>query len=427
MEDHMVARGIRVGRLFGIDFRIDWSWVFVFILLTWNLVAVFMAWHPDWTPGGAFLVAVAASLLFFACIVLHELAHSLVAMAQGTRVRSITLFLFGGVSDIEREPKSPSAEILTAVVGPVTSILLGLAFLLTTAGITRASMDNADSAREVFGGLGPLGTLFAWLGPVNVAIGLFNLVPAFPLDGGRILRAIFWAITRDVRKATRAAAFIGGLIGWLFVAAGVGMSFGAYVPFFGTGIGSGLWLAFIGWFIVMAANQASARVDLDEGLAGMTVRQLMQPNIPTVPSDMALDAVVQEYLLRGSDRAVAVVGDGNLLGLVCIADIRNVPPDQWSAIRVSEVMRAADRLTTTSPDRPLSEAFEQMVRQDVDQLPVVTNGQIVGMLRRRDVTRWLELAWRPGMAPPRRETTGSGRPATRAPGSRGDHPIARPV
>jgi Zn-dependent protease len=348
-------------------------------------------------------------------------------MAQGTRVRSITLFLFGGVSDIEREPKSPSAEILTAVVGPVTSILLGLAFLLATSGITGASMETANSAWEVFGGLGPLGTLFAWLGPINLAIGLFNLVPAFPLDGGRIVRAILWAIARDLRKATRGAAFIGGVIGWLFVAAGVGMSFGGYVPFFGTGIGSGLWLAFIGWFIATAANQASARMDLDEALAGMHVGQLMQRDIPTVSPNMLLDAVVQDYLVRGSDRALAIVRDDQLLGLVCIADIRNVTPNQWSAIRVSDVMRPADSLTTTAPARPLSEAFEQMVRQDVDQLPVVANGKLVGMLRRRDVTRWLELAWRPGMARPRPEATGSGRPATRAPGSRGDQPVARPV
>jgi predicted transcriptional regulator len=136
---------------------------------------------------------------------------------------------------------------------------------------------------------------------------------------------------------------------------------------------------------------------------------------------------VQDYLVRGSDRALAIVRDDQLLGLVCIADIRNVTPNQWSAIRVSDVMRPADSLTTTAPARPLSEAFEQMVRQDVDQLPVVANGKLVGMLRRRDVTRWLELAWRPGMARPRPEATGSGRPATRAPGSRGDQPVARPV
>ena len=199
-EDPMNTQSTRVGRLFGIDLRIDWSWVFVFILLTWNLVAVFTMWHPEWTPAAPFWWPLAAAVLFFVCILLHELAHSLVAMAHGTRVRSITLFLFGGVSDIEREPSSPSAELLTAVVGPLASILLGLVFLLLATGMTAASMSGATSAWDVFGRLGPMGTLLAWLGPVNLMIGVFNLVPAFPLDGGRILRAILWAVTRDFAK-----------------------------------------------------------------------------------------------------------------------------------------------------------------------------------------------------------------------------------
>ena len=424
----MISQGIRVGRLLGVDVRIDWSWAFVFILLTWNLVAVFSIWHPDWTPGGIFVVAVAASILFFVCILLHELAHSLVAMAQGTRVRSITLFLFGGVSDIEREPDSPGAEILTAVVGPATSILLGLGFLLATSGITASTMETADGAWQVFGRLGPLATLLAWLGPVNLVIGIFNLIPAFPLDGGRILRAVLWAITRDLRKATRWAAFMGGLIGWFFIAAGIGMSFGAYIPFFGTGIGNGLWIAFIGWFIATAANQTNARMALDEVLAGMNVGQLMQRNIPAVSPDMTLDEVVHDYLVRGSDRAVAVVRDETLLGIACVSDVRQIAPDQWQTTRVSDVMRSVDALTLTSPQRPLAEAFEQMARQDVDQLPVVIAGnRLVGMLRRRDITRWLELSWRPGV--PRAETTGSGRPAARTPGSpaAGHEPHVRPI
>jgi len=425
----MISQGIRVGRLFGVDVRIDWSWAFVFILLTWNLVAVFSIWHPDWTPGGIFVVAMAASILFFVCILLHELAHSLVAMAHGTRVRSITLFLFGGVSDIEREPDSPGAEILTAVVGPATSILLGLGFLMATSGLTAASMETADGAWQVFGRLGPLATLLAWLGPVNLVIGVFNLIPAFPLDGGRILRAVLWAITRDLRKATRWAAFMGGLIGWFFIAAGIGMSFGAYIPFFGTGIGNGLWIAFIGWFIATAANQTNARMALDEVLAGMIVGQLMQRDVPAVAPDMTLDAVVQDHLVRGSDRAVAVVRDDTLLGIVCVSNVRKIPPDQWPTTRVSDVMRNVDELTVTSPQRHLAEAFEQMARQDVDQLPVVIAGnRLVGMLRRRDITRWLELAWRPGGVPGT-ETTGSGGPAARAPGSpaAGQEPHVRPI
>ena len=392
----MISRGTRIGRLFGIDLRIDWSWAVIFILLTWNLVAVFTIWHPDWTSAGVFAVAITASVLFFVCILLHELAHSLVAMAQGTRVRSITLFLFGGVSDIEREPRSASAEVLTAVAGPAVSILLGIAFLVLASGTNLGAVETAEQAQNAFARLSPLGTLLAWLGPINIVIGLFNLVPAFPLDGGRILRATLWAVTRDLRKATQWAAMVGGLIGWLLVAAGIGMAFGARVPFFGTGLASGVWIAFIGWFIASAATQTNARVALDEALAGVSVAQLMQRRFPAVPPDMPLDTVVQDHLLRGSDRAVAVVADDDLLGLVCIADIRAIAPEQWSTMPASAVMRSATSLTTSSPDRPLSEAFEQMVRQDVDQLPVVVGRRLVGIVRRKDITRWLELAWKPG-------------------------------
>jgi Zn-dependent protease/CBS domain-containing protein len=424
----MIAQGTRVGRLFGVELRIDWSWFFIFILLTWNLVAIFAAWHPDWTRGGVFLVAVAAALIFFGCILLHELAHSLVAMAHGTRVRSITLFLFGGVSDIEREPNSPSAEILTAVVGPITSIALGVIFLLLTPGVTGSSLETGTSAWEIFGGLSPLGTLFAWLGPINIAIGMFNMVPAFPLDGGRILRAILWAVMRDLRKATRAAAFVGGLVGWLFIVTGVSMSFGAYVPYFGTGLANGLWLAFIGWFIAQAASRTNARMAIDEALAGMTVAQLMQTEVPTVSPDLPLGTVVQHHLVRGSDRAVAVVQVDVFLGLVCVADIRNVPPEQWETMTASSVMRRADALTMTAPDRPLSEAFESMARHDIDQLPVISGGRLVGMLRRRDVTRWLELVWRGGAAAEPGRAQFSGRPPSRAPGAPPPRePYVRPI
>jgi Zn-dependent protease len=423
----MIGQSTRIGRVFGVDLRIDWSWIFIFILLTWNLFAVFTVWHPNWTPAGIFAMALTASLLFFGCILLHELAHTVVAKAQGTHVRSITLFLFGGVSDIEREPRSPKEEFLTAIVGPITSIALGVVFLAVASVATATPMGTAATAWEGFARLSPLGTLLAWLGPINIMIGLFNLLPAFPLDGGRVLRSILWAINRDLGKATRSASMIGATIGWLLVLAGIGMTFGLYVPFFGTGFGNGLWLAFIGWFIAMAANQANARLALDEALSGITVAQLMQQSIPTVSTDMNLGMVVKDYFMRSSDRAVAVVDGDQFSGLLCIADIRDVPPDQWNSMTAADVMRSADALATTSPDRPLTEAFEQMARRDIDQLPVLENARLVGMLRRKDVTRWLELAWRPA-AQRRTESGVTGRPRPRTgPTSHRHEPFVRPI
>src|SRR5262249_12433427 len=207
----------RIGRLFGIDLRVDWSWVFIFVLLTWNLVAVFSRWHPDWTPVEALVIAACASLLFFGCVLLHELAHSLVAMRYGVQVRSITLFLFGGVSNIEQEPPSAKAEFLIAIVGPITSIALGILALVLASLAMTTSMTNAGDAIDAFARLGPVATLLAWLGPINVTIGIFNLIPGFPLDGGRVLRSIFWAASGDLRRSTRWASAVGQAIGWFFI------------------------------------------------------------------------------------------------------------------------------------------------------------------------------------------------------------------
>lgn len=390
-----VMRGFRLGRVFGIELRVDWSWVLIFVLLTWSLSSVFSRWHRAWPRVEIFVIAVCASLLFFGCVLVHELAHSLVAKTYGLRVRSITLFLFGGVSNIEREPPSAKAEFFTAIVGPLTSIALGALALIVASAAMPQPLNGTENAISAFAQLGPVTTLLAWLGPINIVIGLFNLIPGFPLDGGRILRSIIWRATGNLHTATRWAAGIGRLFGWLFIAGGIAMSFGLYVPFFGTGFASGLWLAFIGWFLQGAANQASAKLALDEALAGITVGQLMRRDCPSVEPEISVATLVHEHLLPGDDRALPVVREGELLGLVSIADVRAVPVDSWAATPVASIMRNLDALRVTAPERPLEDAFEQLARQDIEQMPVVAGGRLVGMLRRRDIARWIELAWRP--------------------------------
>lgn len=252
--------GFHIGKWFGIDIEVDWSWVFIFVLMTLNLRSAFSVWHPDWPPAECFGVAAVASVLFFGCILLHELAHSLVARRFGLRVRSITLFLFGGVSNIEREPRSAGAEFLTAIVGPLTSIALGGVFIVIAAAIASHSVESANDVERVIARLGPGATLVAWLGPVNLGIGIFNLVPAFPLDGGRVLRSILWGASRDVRFATLASSAVGQAIAWLFIGAGIAMVFGVRLPVLGGGATNGLWLAFVGWFLHGAAAQAYRRL-----------------------------------------------------------------------------------------------------------------------------------------------------------------------
>jgi Zn-dependent protease len=256
--------GFRLGKWFGIDVDVDWSWVFIFVYMTWNLAAAFSGWHPDWPLPESLGVAAVASVLFFLCILLHELAHSLVAVRLGLRVRSITLFLFGGVSNIEREPRSAGAEFLMAIVGPLTSIGLGAIFLILAAATASRSSGAAADVTRVIAGLGPVGTLLAWLGPVNLGLGIFNLVPAFPLDGGRVFRSILWGVSRDLRFATVVASGVGQAIAWVFIIAGMAMVFGTRFPWLGGGASSGLWLVIVGWFLHSAAAHSQRRISVDD-------------------------------------------------------------------------------------------------------------------------------------------------------------------
>jgi Zn-dependent protease/CBS domain-containing protein len=419
-----VMHAFRIGRVFGIEVRVDWSWVFIFVLLTWNLVAVFTQWHPDWSPVGALAIAVTASLIFFGCVLLHELAHSVVASGYGLRVRSITLFLFGGVSNIEHEPPSARAELFTAIAGPMTSIVLGAGFLLLASLLTPVSLEPLDATWSAVARLGPLATLLAWLGPINIVIGLFNLVPGFPLDGGRVLRSLLWSLSHDLRWATRVASAAGQTMGWLFIAGGIAMTFGARLPFFGTGLVAGIWLAFIGWFLHSAASQAVTRLALDDALAGMTVEQLMKRQGPAVAPDLTVAALVHEHMIPGDERALPVLENGVLLGLVSVSDVQTIPPDEWAETRVGSIMQRIESVPVTTPEEPLATAFERLVRRDIEQLPVVVGGKLAGMLHRRDVTRWIELAWRPGASAARPGDGVAGRAGARSIRRRGGPPFS---
>lgn len=382
--------GFSIGRIFGINIRIDWSWLFIFMLITWNLAAVFAQFHANWSAGLAWATAVAAALLFFASVLAHELAHSLVARARGVPVRSITLFMFGGVSDIQREPPSPLAEFLIAIVGPATSIGLGLAFIALS-GAAAGSIGLAGGPANLIAGLNPLATLLLWLGPINLLVGLFNLIPGFPLDGGRVLRSILWAITHNLRRATRWASAVGQGVAWLMIAAGIAMVFGLDLPILGTGLISGLWLAFIGWFLNNAAAQSYQQVVIEDALDGVPVVQLMRTNPPAVPATISVGSLVQDYIMGTDDQSFPVMDGDQLAGIVTLEDVQKVPHAQWTATTVRQIMTPADKMAEVTPDEDAAEAMRELTERDVRQLPVVSDGRLVGMLRRRDIARWLQL------------------------------------
>lgn len=380
---------LRIGRLLGIDLAIDWSWGLIFLLMSWNLTAVFHTWHPSWSLVACLGLALIAALLFFASVVAHELAHAVVAKSFGIKVREIRLFLFGGVSNIESEPPSAGAELWMAIVGPLVSIGLGLVFI-ALASLTVPHIDAADPWATL-AALGPVATLLFWLGPINVFVGIFNLVPGFPLDGGRVLRAIVWKITGDLHKATLAASTVGRALGWTFVLMGIAMAFGARIPFFGQGAGSGIWLAFIGWFLASAAERSFGALVVQEVLQGVSVAQLMRRTGSMVPPETTVRAVVNDWFMRSSEHAFPVVFDGRLLGLVCVGDVRKLPQHAWDNTLVTAIMTPRERLAVVGPGTPAEAALRKLGELDVDQLPVLEGELLVGMISRRDLARWLEL------------------------------------
>ncbi len=387
------ARGVRLGRIFGIEIAIDTSWVFIALLMGWSLTNAFARWHPDWSLATAILTAIAATILFFASVVLHELAHSLVAKRFGVPVDRITLFLFGGVSNIEREPPSAKAELLIAAVGPLVSVILGMVLIAIGSVAIRLPADLVREPLADLTSLTPAESLLLWLGPINIIVGVFNLIPGFPLDGGRILRAAIWGITKDLHVATWWASAVGQAIGWTFVFIGVAIVFGAHVPLLGRGVVAGLWLAFIGWFLSSAASQTRRRQLVREVLEGVSVSRLLIPPGPIVPAHVNLTTLVADWMIRSGERAFPVVDDrGAFLGLVTFADLRKVPRDVWDRTEVAQVMTPRARLVTASPRDDLADAADKLAQADVSQLPVLERDQtLVGQLLRRDVLRWIEL------------------------------------
>jgi Zn-dependent protease/predicted transcriptional regulator len=395
-----------LGRIAGITIGLHWSVLFLLFLVISNLgAATFPAWHPDWSPGLVWATAAAAAVLLLVSILVHELAHAVVGRLNGIPIGSITLFAFGGVTDIEREPPSARSEGVMALVGPLTSILIGvLATAVSGAFAGWGGVISADPA-AVARRMPPLITLLAWIGPVNLMLGVFNLVPAFPLDGGRVLRALLWKASGDLHQATRWASWSGRAIAVALMAVGVLMAFGARFPYFGTGVG-GLWLTLIGWFLFTAAAASYRQLIVRDLLEDVPVTRLLR-RIEPVSAELDLDALVFARLLPGIDPAVPVERDGRLAGIITLADVRRIPREGWAAHRVGEVMTPAERLHVLDAHADLYTTLTTMARTGVAQLPVIDDGSFLGLVTRADIARWVSV--QAGGATPERRPPGGGR------------------
>ena len=361
----------RLGKVAGIDIYAHISWFIIFVLLTWSLAS---DWFPQffagWSNGTYWIAALISTLLLFVCVLAHEMAHALVARAYQLTVKGITLFVFGGIAQIEQEVKRPGIEFQIAIAGPIASLLLaGAAFLL--------ALPFSESTA-------PTEAVLEYLAVSNLLLGLFNLIPGFPLDGGRVLRSIVWKVTGDYPRATRVASWVGQGFGYLFILLGIGL-------FFTGNFFDGLWIAFVGWFLLSAAQAANAEVILRTTLQGVRVSQVMDPHPVTVPANISLQKVVDEYFLPLGIRAVPVVQGEYLSGLITLRDIARVERERWTYTPVGHVMHLLEQVYTVAPEQELQEVLQEMVARDINQVPVTKDGRLTGLLSRESIVRYLQV------------------------------------
>jgi Zn-dependent protease len=369
-----VTNGIRIGRLFGIQIAIHPSWFIILALFAFTLAnGFFPQSYPDWSRPTAWVVAVIATLLLFATVLAHELGHSLVARRQGIEVKGITLFLLGGVASIEREASSPGREAVMAGVGPLISVAIGVVCYLLA---------------RVLPGPQALVAILYYLGIANLSLAVFNLLPGFPLDGGRVLRALLWWRNHSFERATRQATGVGQIFGVGLIALGV-------VQVVGGGGLSGIWLAFVGWILIQAARESARQAILQHQLGGVSTAHIM-----TRPSEWVSPYVTLAYAAQGhfadfDTRCLPVSPerpDQTFDGLVCGADLEKMPRQEWDSDRVRDVMVPAEKLRTVTPETPADEAMRLLQQDDVDRLAVVDDsGNLVGFVDETSLERYAYL------------------------------------
>jgi Zn-dependent protease len=365
---------VKLGRIAGISVGLHYSWFIIALLITLSLAEHFRTVTPRWSSTVVWSAAIVTGVLFFVALLLHELAHSLLAKARGLRVRAITLFALGGVSQIESEAPDAKSEFWIAIVGPLTSLAIGLACLW----IARLTGWLPGTEPSV-----PAIAVLLWLGYINMMLAAFNMIPGYPLDGGRVLRAVIWWITRNADRSTQLASQVGQAVAFIFIFSGL------YRFFLGANFG-GLWLAFIGWFLLDASRSSYAQVAVMTGLRGRPVADIMERDCPTVEGHLTLKDFVDEYLLRTGRRCFIVVQNHNVSGLITPHEIKQVDRERWPLTSVQSVMRHLDQVRWVTPDTSAIQALEIMTREDINQLPVLSNGHLEGVFSRANVLRFLQ-------------------------------------
>lgn len=374
----MTQHNIPLGRILGIRIGLDYSWFVIFALLTWMLAkSYYPGEFKDWPRLLYWCMGAVTAMMLFVSVLLHELGHSVVALRYKIPVRSITLFLFGGVAQIGAESPSATAEFLIAIAGPLVSMVLAIFFI---------------AVQPLFVGMEPLVGLAKYLAYINLALVLFNLIPGYPLDGGRVFRAIVWWITGSMRRATLIAANVGRFFAFLLIFIGIWQMF--------TGnFANGVWIAFIGWFLDNAATSQVQQMMFQGLLAGHKVSQAMSTDCAAVSADLTLQELVDEHVLTSGQRSFLVKRGDDTVGLMTLHRLKEVPRSEWVRTSAAQVMLPLEQLKRIGPDTELSAALQEMDRDGVNQLPVTQDHHVIGMLSREDVITFLSTIRELGIQP----------------------------
>lgn len=361
---------IKLGRIFGIEIGAHISWIIIFILVLFSLVSYFSVTQPQWLLLTQWVAAILSALLFFISVITHELGHSLMAQHYGIEVRSITLFLFGGVSQLQAETKRPKEEFWIAIFGPLTS--LALAGLFSFIG-TLASANTLIVA------------VATWLTSINFALAIFNMLPGLPLDGGHVLKGFIWWVTGNPKQANQIASASGQIVAMLMILTGITIFFETQGNF------SGFWLVFLGWFLLDAARANFQENSTADILKSVTVADLMVKDCPKIDANISLLQFVKEHLLRTGRRFFIVTNDGKFIGIITASDLQGIKTEMWPFRTVGDVMHPFDQFLWVSPDTTAYKALETMNTKEVNQLPIMLNGEVLGLVTRQHFMQLLAM------------------------------------
>ena len=367
----------RIGRIAGIEIGIHYTWLLALVIFTWLLgQSYFPGTYPGWQTYSYWVAGFLATFILFISVLIHELAHSIVARSRGLPVSSITLFILGGVSNLTEEPEKPGLEFVMAIAGPASSLVLAGIFWVIW---------YLLGSQVIF-----LKAIFGYMALANALLAGFNLLPGFPLDGGRVFRSILWKTTGNLLKATNIATIVGRLFAWVFMGVGLLLAFGVSILGI-SGFLNGLWFVFIGWFLNSAADSSRQEATLREHLTGVLVGQVMEKDVESVHSDTNIADLVQTIFIQKRKRAIPVTDGDNLIGMVTISDIKGLPQEKWQTTLVSQVMHR-DPIHFVKPEDDLNAAMKLIAQNDLNQIPVPSQGKLVGILTRADVINYLHLS-----------------------------------